>query len=92
MIYIATNEHGRGIRHVTGFANRDALHSYAFEVMAFHSDNHLLNGRPSISAICDALYDKGTGFGARSHHRVSRERAKQLIRAGVKSYGCWGLE
>lgn len=92
MIYIATNEHGRGIRHVTGFEDRDALHSYACEVMACHSDNHLLNGRPSISAICDALYDTGPGFGARSHHRVSRKIAEQLIRDGVKSYGCWGLE
>lgn len=91
MIYIVTNEHGRGVRHVTGFDNRDALHSYAYEVMSYHSNNHLLNGKPSVSAICDALDDIGPGFGARSHRRVSRKEAEQLIRAGVKSYGCSGL-
>jgi len=92
MIYIATNEHGRGIRHVTAFDNRDALHSYALEVMAWHADSHRLNGRPSINAICDALYDAGVGHGSRSHHRVSRGEAALLVRAGVSAYGCWGLE
>jgi hypothetical protein len=91
MIYIATNEHGRGIRHVTAFEDRDALHSYALDAMAFHADNHLLNGSPSISAICDALDDNGPGFGSRSHHRVSRKEAGRLIRDGVKSHGCRGL-
>jgi hypothetical protein len=91
MIYIATNEHGRGIRHVTAFEDRDALHSYALDAMAFHADNHLLNGRPSISDICDALTDNGVGFGSRSHHHVSRKDAEWLIRAGVSSHGCWGL-
>jgi hypothetical protein len=91
MIYIATNEHGRGLRHVTAFDNRDALHSYALEVMAWHADNHLLSGRPSIGTICDALCDAGVGFGSRSHHRVSRKEAALLVRSGVSSHGCWGL-
>lgn len=91
MIYIATDEHGRGIRHVTAFYSRDALHSYALGIMAWHADSHLLNGRPSISAICDALYDAGVGFGSRSHRRVSRREAALLIRSGVSSYGCFDV-
>jgi hypothetical protein len=91
MIYIATDEHGRGIRHVTGFHSRDALHSYALEVMACHADNHLLKGAPSLDGICDALCDAGVGFGSRSHHRVSRREAALLVRSGVNSHGCWGL-
>ena len=34
MIYIATNEHGQGVRHVTAFDNRADFLNYAGEVLA----------------------------------------------------------
>lgn len=85
MIYIVTNEHGRGIRHVTGFEDRDALHSYACEVLCRY--DHTPRSKATISDICDALDDNGIGYGARSHHRVSYREARLLVRNGVQPYG-----
>jgi hypothetical protein len=92
MIYIATDIHGQGVKHVTAFDDRAGFHNYAYETMAFDNDNWKLRGRPTIDAICEALYDTGIGIGARSHYRIDREQAKELVRAGLRSHNCWHLE
>lgn len=85
MIYIATNVHGRGVQHVTAFNNRLDLLTYADDITAFTDTN--IPRAATIDDICDGLYDKGIGFGARSHSRVSRDYARKLIRDGVKETG-----
>lgn len=90
MIYIATNEHGQGVRHVTAFDNRADFLAYADEVLACHNNNALLRGRPSIALICEALDDNGPGFGSRSHSRISREEAQALV-GWVQMHKCWNL-
>ena len=77
-IYIATNEHGRGVSHVTEFHDRHEFLDYAWEVLAFNNSNALLRGRPTIDDICEALYDAGIGHGARSHFRISRRSAEKM--------------
>lgn len=92
MIYIATDIHGQGVKHVTAFDDLADLHTYACETMAFHNDNWKLQGRPTIGDICEALYDTGIGIGARSHYRVSYRQAKEFVRNGLWSHNCWHLE
>ena len=91
MIYIATTEHGRGIQHVTGFVNRLDFLNYADDVLSCNDRNSMLNKRPTISRICDALEDNGVGFGSRSHQRISRRETQYLMTRGVKTYDCWNI-
>ena len=90
MIYIATNEHGQGVRHVTAFDDRADFLAYADEVLACDNNNAMLRGRPSISRICEALYDDGPGFGSRSHSRISRDEAQELV-GWAHMHKCWNL-
>lgn len=89
MIYIATDIHGSGVKHIEAFDNRISLLKYAAEVTAMQETNVL--SRDTIADLCDKLYDTGTGFGARHHFRVSRKDAKQFIRNGAEDIGCWKL-
>tara|TARA_R100000808_G_C2116495_1_gene128949 strand:- start:47 stop:325 length:279 start_codon:yes stop_codon:yes gene_type:complete len=92
MIYIATNEHGRGIKHITAFDDRMDFLRYADVVLAWYDNASLIRAKSTpIDTICEALYDKGIGFGARDHRRVSRQEAKEYIREGAKAVGCWNL-
>ena len=91
MIYIATVELGRGIRHVTGFVNRLHLWGFAEDTLACkdvqprRSDN--------IAVLCDKLYDNGIGHGARYHKRISRDEAQELVGCGwVKFHGCYNIK
>ena len=84
MIYIATDEHGKGVRHVTLFYNRLDFLNYADDVLATNARNYMIRRRASsIDTICEALYDNGIGFGARHHFRVSRKDAKKHLANGV---------
>ena len=92
MIYIATNEHGRGVKHITAFADRLRFLCYADEVLACDDSSQLIRAKSTpIERICEALYDSGIGFGARDHHRVSRQDAQEYIRNGAKATDCWNL-
>jgi len=73
MIYIATNIHGRGIRHITAFYSRADFVDYVWEVLSC-SDTRV-NASDSIATLCDKLYDSGIGHGARNHHRISARKA-----------------
>ena len=87
MIYIATDEHGKGVRHVTSFHNRLDFLNYAYEVLATNARNHMIRRRASsIDTICEALDDSGIGFGARHHFRISRKDAKKYLKNGVNFY------
>ena len=90
MIYIATNEHGQGVRHVTAFDDRDDFLAYADEVLACNDASAMLRGRPTIARICEALYDGGPGSGSRSHSRISRDEAQELV-GWAQMHGCWNL-
>tara|TARA_R110002033_G_scaffold12556_2_gene38048 strand:- start:694 stop:993 length:300 start_codon:yes stop_codon:yes gene_type:complete len=84
MIYIATDIHGRGIKYINAFDSKLDFWAYADEVLSCR-DAHPKRS-DTIDTLCEHLYDSGFGFGARSHHRVSRLDAAQLIRNGAK--GC----
>jgi len=90
MIYIATNIHGRGIRHVTEFDSRHGFMLYAYEVLACSNTN--VNASDSIDTLCEKLYDSGVGHGARHHHRISAREANSGLypSADYNSYGGWG--
>ena len=90
MIYIATNEHGQGVRHVTAFDDRADFLVYADEVLACDDASAMLRGKPSIARICEALYDGGPGSGSRSHSRISRDEAQELV-GYVRMHGCYNL-
>ena len=90
MIYIATNEHGQGVRHVTAFDDRADFLAYAADMLACNDANAMLCGRPTIARICEALYDNGPGFGSRSHSRISRDEAQELV-GWAHMHGCWNL-
>lgn len=84
MIYIATDEHGKGVKHITPFDNRLDFLNYADDVLAFNGRNYMIRRRASsIDTICEALYDNGIGFGARHHFRVSRKDAKKYLKNGA---------
>tara|TARA_R110002012_G_scaffold275260_2_gene461806 strand:+ start:379 stop:645 length:267 start_codon:yes stop_codon:yes gene_type:complete len=84
MIYIATDEHGKGVRHVMLFYNRLDFLNYADDVLATNARNYMIRRRASsIDTICEALYDNGIGFGARHHFRVSRKDAKKHLANGA---------
>ena len=89
MIYIATNIHGRGVKHITGFDSRLDFWAYADEVLACHDRN--VPRSASVADICDGIYDNGIGSGARDHFRVSRREAARYIRHGADAHGCWSL-
>ena len=76
VIYIATDEYDKGVRHVTPFSDREDLLSYARKVLAVKGGSYMLNGRSTIDDICNALYDSGPGSGSRSHCRISAKEAK----------------
>lgn len=91
-IYIATTEHGRGVRHVTKFSSRSDFLSYADEELSFNNASALLRSNSTVDDICAALYDNGPGFGSRSHSRVFRVDVKKLRDApGVRSNSCWSI-
>ena len=90
MIYIATTEHGQGVRHVTAFDDRDDFLAYADELLACNDASAMLRGKPSIARICEALDDKGPGFGSRSHSRISRDEAQELV-GWARMHGCYNL-
>ena len=90
MIYISTNEHGQGVRHVTAFYDRADFLAYADEVLACNNASAMLRGKPSIARICEALYDGGPGSGSRSHSRISRDEAQELV-GWVQMHGCYNL-
>jgi hypothetical protein len=90
MIYIATNQHGQGVRHVTAFDDHADFLAYADEVLACNDANLMLRGKPSIARICEALYDNGIGFGSRSHSRISRDEAQELV-GWARIHGCYNL-
>lgn len=88
-IYIATDIHGRGVRHVSAFADKHDFFAYASQVLTFHDPSP--NRSDSIDVLCEKLYDNGVGFGARHHSRISRKNAKILIRDGAEAHHCWNL-
>ena len=92
MIYIATNIHGQGVKHITAFDSRHDFLCYADDVLACHDSGAMIRAKASsIGRICEALYDSGPGIGARHHDHVSRIEAIDYIRSGAKAYGCWNL-
>jgi len=91
MIYIATDEHGQGIQHVAAFDDRLDFLAYADEVLACDNNHSMIRSSSvNISTICDALYDRGPGFGARHHYRISRDEAEALV-GWVRMSGCYNL-
>lgn len=86
MIYIATDIHGRGVRHIIAFDNREDLYRYA-EKVTERCGERLPRASYSIERLCECLYDRGIGFGARSHRRVSRRDAYRLARDGAERHG-----
>jgi uncharacterized phage-like protein YoqJ len=89
MFYLATNEHGRGIRVITAFDDKRHLLNYADDVTA--CTDTTVNKSDTISEICEKLYDMGPGFGARNHYRVDRTDAIALIKNGATGVSCWNL-
>ena len=87
MIYIATDIHGRGVRHVFAYDSRDDFSRTAKQWLERSDDYFKIKARSTVNDICDALYDSGPGFGARSHRRVSRREALRLKRDGVNAHG-----
>ena len=87
MIYIATDIHGRGARHVFAYDSRDDFSRTAKQWLDRSDGYFRIKARSTVNDICDALYDSGPGFGARSHRRVTRKEALQLKRDGVNSHG-----
>ena len=81
MIYIATDLHGKGVRFVTAFVDREELFEYAYETLA--SNDVTPKRGDSIATLCDILYDHGVGSGARSHYRVSLREAQAEVRRGA---------
>jgi hypothetical protein len=86
-IYIATNQHGAGVKVVSQFEGRIGFMLYADEVTAMHDVS--IQASDSIDTICDKLYDSGPGIGARHHNRVSRIEAIALIKSGGVSNHTW---
>jgi hypothetical protein len=84
-IYVATDIHGRGVRHITAFDTKAELFSYAWNEKA-RSGVNLPKAKHNIDDILHCLYDSGIGFGARNHYRVSRREAHRLARAGAERH------
>ncbi len=84
MIYIATNIHGRGYRHVVAYKDIQEFRNVASAWLERHGTH--VKSRATIDEVCEALYDAGPGFGARSHWRVSRKEAYALKRDGAQTY------
>ena len=78
-IFIATDIHGRGVRRVAAFAGKSDLLQYAHDYSCF------LPVSSTVDQICEALADKGIGFGARSHRRVTMREARALVRNGAEA-------
>jgi hypothetical protein len=87
MIYIATDIHGRGLSYIAAYDSRTDFLSTALQWLDRSDRYFLINARSSIDDICDALRDSGAGFGARSHHRITRREAFKLARDGIKTSG-----
>ena len=85
MIYIMTNEVGKGIKLITAFEDRADFAQYADDVTAC-TDINILRA-DNITDICHKLMDAGMGFGMRQHSRISRKEAKRHVSQGVKSCG-----
>jgi hypothetical protein len=84
MIYIATDIHGRGYRHVVAYEGVQEFRNVASSWLERHGTH--IKSRASVDEVCEALRDAGPGFGARSHRRVSRKEAYALKRDGVQTY------
>jgi hypothetical protein len=87
MFYIATDIHGRGTRHVCAYDSRDDFSTTAKQWLDRSDRYFQIKTRSSVDEICDALYDSGPGFGARSHRRVTRKEALRLKRDGINAHG-----
>lgn len=78
-IYIATNIHGRGVKHVAAFRGKADLMQYA------HDYSRFCHPSATVDEICEALADHGIGFGSRSHRRVTLREARALVRNGAEA-------
>lgn len=78
-IFIATDIHGRGVRHVAAFAGKADLLQYAHEYSTF------VESLATVAEICEAMADKGIGFGSRSHRRVTLRETRALVRNGAET-------
>lgn len=86
-IYIATEVNGRGIQQIGSFYSKSELRQIAIKWLDRSGKCWSIKRRSSVRDICEALYDQGPCFGARSHHRISRKEALFLKRQGVGTYG-----
>jgi len=77
-IYIATDEAGKGIRHITEFDNRLDLLVYADGELS--CTDIFISQKATISDILESLYDHGIGFGQRSHRRIYRREAIKILK------------
>lgn len=84
-IYILTIENGKGVshNHVQEFRGRLDFLNYADNVLSRTSTQ--LKTRATVAEICEALVDRGPGFGSRWSSRCTREEAKRRIRAGANN-------
>lgn len=86
-IYIATDIHGRGTSLITVFYDKAELRQIAVKWLDRSGKCWAIKRRSSVSDICEALYDQGPCFGARSHYRISRRDALYLKKQGVELHG-----
>jgi len=77
-IYIATDEAGKGIRHITEFDSRLDLLMYANSEIS--CTDIFISQKATIPDILESLYDHGIGFGQRSHRRISRQDAIKMLK------------
>ena len=87
MIYVATDIHGRGYRHIAAYNNVEAFRRAALTWLERCDAGWEIKSRSTIDDICHAMRDAGSGFGARSHRRVDYKKALKLKRDGVETYG-----
>lgn len=85
-IYIATDVNGRGVKQIGNFDDKNDFRKIAMKWLE-STDHGYIKTSATIADICEALYDQGPCFGARSHYRISRKEAFFLKREGVGTYG-----
>lgn len=78
-LFIATAVHGRGVQHVAAFRGKADLLQYAHDYSCLPPES------ATVDQICEALADKGLGFGSRSHRRVTLREARALVRNGAEA-------
>lgn len=87
MIYVGTEIHGRGFRHVIAYDDMADLKKSAALWLDRRDEASEIKSRSTIDDLCHALRDAGIGFGSRSHSRISRREAFKLKRDGVEAIG-----